>query len=161
MIEELGKVDKALFSKLYEQLQKINIRRLSSNATRLGFGKQRICQFGKVRPRFKPGIHLSACSIKHQDIYEELKSIGDAMCPFPFTSINVNHNVTCPPHKDKNNKGKSMLVSFGEYSGCNIVIDGKTYDTNCNPIVFDGSKQEHYNTDDLSGNKYSLVYYSI
>ena len=53
-----------------------------------------------------------------------------------------------------------MLLSFGDYSGCNIVVNNKIYDANCNPIIFNGSNLEHYNTDDLIGTKYSLVYFS-
>ena len=53
-----------------------------------------------------------------------------------------------------------MLLSFGDYTGCNIVINNKTYDANCNPIVFNGSELEHWNTDDLIGTKYSLVFFT-
>jgi hypothetical protein len=52
-----------------------------------------------------------------------------------------------------------MLLSFGDYTGCNIVIEGTMYDARHKPIIFNGSEREHWNTDDLSGNKYSLVYY--
>ena len=54
----------------------------------------------------------------------------------------------------------SLLVSFGEYTGCNIVVNEKKYDANCRPVVFNGALHEHYNTDDLEGTKYSLVYFS-
>jgi hypothetical protein len=53
-----------------------------------------------------------------------------------------------------------MLVSFGDYTGCKIIIDNIEYDANCNPVIFDGSKIEHWNTDDLEGTKYSLVFFN-
>jgi hypothetical protein len=51
------------------------------------------------------------------------------------------------------------LLSFGDYTGANIVIDGILHDAKYNPIVFNGAELEHWNTDDLVGNKYSLVFY--
>jgi hypothetical protein len=53
-----------------------------------------------------------------------------------------------------------MLVSFGEYSGCNIVVEGAKLNADCQPIIFNGADLEHWNTDDLVGTKYSLVYYN-
>jgi hypothetical protein len=149
-----------LFSKLYSMLSSINIPKKSLSNSRLGFGKQRICIFGKVRQRWSGKICNSAFTEKYPEIFEEIKKIGDKICPFPYTSINLNHNVICPPHCDAKNQGKSTLVSFGEYTGCNIIVGGKEYNTNCQPICFDGSLIEHYNTDDLVGNKYSLVFYN-
>jgi hypothetical protein len=69
--------------------------------------------------------------------------------------------LVCPRHLDPSNTGKSLLVSFGDYEGCNIVVEGYgEYDTNCSPIVFNGSKYYHYNTPLKSGNKYSLVFFT-
>jgi hypothetical protein len=56
--------------------------------------------------------------------------------------------------------GKKRSVSFGEYEGCNIVIENKEYNTNCNPVIFNGAEMEHWNSDLIGGNKYSLVYFS-
>ena len=49
----------------------------------------------------------SHISIKYPEIYEKLVEIGkfNSLRDFVFTSIHVNHNVICPPHKDENNKG--------------------------------------------------------
>jgi len=55
----------------------------------------------------------------------------------------------------------SCIVSIGDYTGCNLVIENKKYDAKYNPIVFNGSLIEHWNTDDLVGDKYSLIYYNI
>lgn len=58
-------------------------------------------------------------------------------------------------------KRSSMLISFGDYTGCNIVIEGIMYDAKYSPIIFNGSERHHWNTNDLQGNKYSLVFYTI
>ena len=78
-----------------------------------------------------------------------------------FSSIHLNNNVVCPKHKDNRNVGNSLLVSFGDYTGCNIVIGDVIYDAKYTPLIFNGAEIEHYNTNDLEGNKYSLVYYNI
>jgi len=120
--------------------------------------------FGYTRARFgrKYGelFDLSNYSIKYPEIYNELLRIGNIYCPFKFTSIHINKNVVCPKHIDNKNVGKSMLVSFGDYTGCKIIIDKIEYDADCNPVIFDGSKIEHWNTDDLEGTKYSLVFFN-
>lgn len=54
-----------------------------------------------------------------------------------------------------------MLVSFGDYSGCKIVVEGDAYDSFYTPIIFNGANLEHWNTNDLQGEKFSLVFYSI
>jgi hypothetical protein len=50
-------------------------------------------------------------------------------------------------------------VSFGDYVGCDLVVDGVTYDTR-KGLVFDGYLKEHYNTPLISGTKYSLVFFN-
>ena len=129
---------------------------------RRGFPKYRGAIFGMVRPRFKyKGYNeLSNDSKKYPHIYEEIWRIGKIICPFEFNSVQVNHNLVCPPHIDSNNRGLSLLVSFGDYTGCNIVVNDMVYDARHRPIVFNGARVEHYNTNDLVGDKYSLVFFS-
>jgi hypothetical protein len=42
-----------------------------------------------------------------------------------------------------------------------VKIKSKNYYAKYQPLIFNGSKLEHYTTDDLVGNKYSLVFYNI
>ena len=79
---------------------------------------------------------------------------------YEFNIIHINHNLTCPPHTDDKNIGKSILVSIGEYTGSQLVVDGTPYTTYCRPIRFNGNTLLHSNTNDLVGNKYSIVYYT-
>ena len=148
------------FFVLYDMLCCITIPLKNKTNSRREFGKHRCMTFGFVKGRFSGKVGLSLSSQKYPEIYDEIVRIGN-LFGFEFTSIHLNHNVICPRHKDSNNNGNSLLVSFGDYTGCNIIIDEKKYDANCNGIIFDGSKLEHYNTDDLVGNKYSLVYYRM
>jgi hypothetical protein len=157
----LPKIDNILIDNLYNELQKITVKQLGKSNVRLNFkAKDRSVVFGTSRGRFNGVVALSSASKKYPHIWDLLQQIGNQLPKdFEYNSVFLNHNVVCQPHKDKNNVGKSILISFGEYSGCNIFIDGIQYDANRQPVLFNGSLLEHYNTDDLVGNKYSLVFF--
>lgn len=156
----LPTIDEKQFAKLYQMLNNINIPYTTSTSSRRGFPKHQKLTFGLTRGRYDGLVGLSRPSILYPDIFEEILRIGDLYCPFEYTSIHLNHNVTCPPHKDTNNKTESMLISFGEYDGGNIVIENKIYNAKYTPIIFNGSKLTHWNTNNLQGNKYSLIFFS-
>ena len=115
-----------------------------------------------VRPNAK---EISKISHKNPDLYNELLRIGNIICPFKFSSIFINNNCISPKHKDSGNIGLSLLVSFGDYQGCNIVVEDEVYDAKYKPLIFDGSKLEHWNTpfigEQEQNNKYSLIFYNI
>jgi len=158
-IEFLDKIEPDEFRALYDMLKTIRIP-MCGDKTRRGFPPHKKMCLGIIRGRWNGIVGLSADSMKYPDLLDEVVRIGDKYCPFNFTSIHLNHNVICPPHKDSKNAGASMIVSFGEYEGCKLVVEGNVCDTYLRPVLFNGSKMEHYNTNDLIGNKYSLVYYA-
>ena len=149
------------YDELFDMLEKKTLRKRYKGTNRKDFPEYRGALFGFVRPRFhyKGYLELSLDSKTFPEIYKLLVDIGKDIVPFEFKTIQVNKNLICPPHKDNNNKGKSCLVSFGNYSGCNTIVGDTEYNTNRNPVVFDGSKILHYNTNDLSGTKYSVIYF--
>lgn len=157
-IQTLPELRAGFFDELYRLLSTHSVSTVS-NKNRMGFPHHRAECYGLSKPRICGSIGLSACSMRYPEIWEEILRIGDIICPFQWTSCHLNNNVICPPHKDSRNVGDSVLVSFGEYTGCNIVIDGIVMDARHRPIIFNGSNLEHWNTPDLIGNKYSLVYY--
>jgi hypothetical protein len=159
-VDVLPNVSFDKFNVLYELLEKIRIPLKSSTNNRRGFPKHRATIFGITKGRFNGIVGLSDFTIKYPEIYAELLHIGKIICPFEFNSIYINKNVICPKHKDEKNIGDSLLISFGDYTGANIVINDIVYDANCTPIVFNGSQLEHYNTDNLVGTKYSLIYFN-
>jgi hypothetical protein len=150
------------FDELYKMFEAVRLTKRGVSNNRRDFPHYNGAIFGMVRPRFKYKGYdeLSADSKRFPHIYEEIMRIGKVICPFEFKSVQVNKNLVCPKHVDGNNRGLSLLVSFGEYTGCNIVVKDISYDANCRPVVFNGALHEHYNTDDLQGTKYSLVYFS-
>ena len=133
---------------------------------RYGWGPHRAAVLGLTMPRnfARDGNcpRVSVYTRKHRELYFKIKRIGQLCCPdFEFSSLHINNNVVCPPHKDRKNMGVSILLSFGEYTGCNIVIDGTKYDSNLQALIFNGSQLEHYNIKDLVGDKYSVVFYTV
>jgi hypothetical protein len=157
----MPKVDESLFKELLDLLKNHCVKMCDKRSSRLNFGKHRSEQYGIVRARFSGIVGLSQRSKKNPEIYSQILKIGEAICPFKFGAVQLNNNTVCPPHYDSANVGSSMLISFGDYTGCNIVIEGIMYDAKYSPIIFNGSERQHWNTNDLQGNKYSLVFYTI
>jgi len=160
-IKVLENINPNEFNLLLKQLKSAYFKFRYGKDSRKNFPPHYNMTFGMVNDRIKHIVNSSYHTRKYPDIFEEINRIGKLICPFPYTSIHINKNLTSPHHKDNKNIGKSLLVSFGDYTGSKIVIEGKDYDANCCPIVFNGSLLEHWNTDDLVGTKYSLVFYNI
>jgi len=154
------KMDVSLFAELEQLFSKIKLPFSSGQNNRLGFPKRRGMVLGVVRARMTGVVGLSYNSKKYPKIYEAVMKLGQSISPhFEFKTIQVNHNLVCPKHYDSNNVGESILISFGDYQGCNIVVNGVVYDAKYTPVRFNGALLEHWNTDDLIGNKYSLVFF--
>ena len=141
-------------------LEKIRLYKLRQNANnnRAGFPEYHGCVWGMVKPRMKSQPELSLYSRKYPEIYAEIVRIGKEICDFEFKSIQLNRNLVSPPHKDKGNQTKSVIVSFGYYTGGELVIEGVEHDTRT-PLTFDGANQTHWNNP-FNGTKYSLIYFS-
>ena len=149
---------KTLLEELYKELQKITIPLKQGRSNRRGFPKHRATTFGITRARYSAKIGSSWATLKWPHIWELIQKVGNHL-NFEFTSVQLNHNVTSPKHRDTNNVGDSLLISLGEYTGGEIVIDGETKNAYCNPIVFNGYELEHYNLPH-DGNKYSLIFFN-
>jgi hypothetical protein len=163
-VQQFDEIDSSEFDYLLQLLKNITFKSVVKNH-RKGFPSHRCAVFGYTNYRVvkKKGIYsgLSSDSNKYPEIYSELLRLGqNIVCPNrEFNAIHINHNLTCPPHKDDKNVGKSILVSIGNYTGSDLVVNGIPYKTYCRPIRFNGCNLLHYNTPDLNGDKYSIVYY--
>jgi len=120
--------------------------------------------FGLIKNRITRKIQPSAITLKHPDVYDLLFSIGEKIVPFEFTTIHVNKNVVAPRHVDSLvNQSLSVIVSFGDYDGCNLVVETPSGEVEFNahhhPLMFDGRLFYHWNTPLESGTKYSLIFY--
>jgi len=153
------------FQDLHQMLSKITIPNYRERFK--GITENRCLIFGLIKNRITREYGLSAASKKYDSIYREVIRIGNLICPFHFTTVHLNKNVVCPRHKDRLiNQSQSLIVSFGEYKGCTLMVEleeGLATECDCRhrPIIFDGRQYYHWNTPLESGTKYSLVYYNI
>ena len=174
MVSLLTPINPEEFSVLYCMLEQISVPIRDGENSRGEFGRHRAMTLGLTTGRLTGITGLSYYSKKYPHIYEEILRIR-SLIGGTYTSIHVNKNVICPRHYDPKNVGDSVLVSFGDYTGCEITIATKnetksTYDVSvfdeipynayCQPIKFNGSELLHFNTNDLVGTKYSLVFYN-
>jgi predicted 2-oxoglutarate/Fe(II)-dependent dioxygenase YbiX len=71
-----------------------------------------------------------------------------------------NQNYQTQPHYDAMNSGRSAIVSFGDYEGGELVVEGGVVDTYRKLHFMEGSKQLHWNNPITTGTKYSIVFFS-
>lgn len=150
-----------MYQELFNELEKIYLAKTGDRNNRLNFPFHRRGTFGWTRGRFNGKYDISEPSKKWPHIYQMLLDIGSKICKHNFTSIHVIKNLVSPKHKDSNNVGISTIVSFGNYTGCKLVIEGEIKDAYENPIEFNGYEKTHWNTNDLQGTKYSLIFFNI
>ena len=159
--------NKEIYSNLLDKLNKITIpiieKPKKNNYTRgslLGYkNKGRTMTLGYSRRRTY-GYGLTSHTKKHMDLFYLLIEYGLKILPrdFIFTSITVNYNLKCLPHKDNGNFGFSCITALGEFQNGNLFIEGKKYDIKNNVLMFDGSKCLHQ-TENFSGDRYTIIYY--
>lgn len=160
MAQVLTSIHPDKFTKIEELLDKVTFPVVSAK-NRRGFPKHRAFVMGLVKHRCYKYVMNARLNNKYPELLCELLKLGDEICPFKFTSIYINKNVISPPHKDTGNVGNSLIISIGNYTGCNLMIENIEYNAKYTPIIFDGGKFEHWNTNNLQGTKYSLIFYSI
>ena len=156
---EGGSALRSALKELETLLTQITFPMTTSTINRRGFpvGHRKLT-FGIVRGRFNGITQLSNHSRKYPELYSKLLEFGKYI-PTAFNAIHINHNVVCPKHYDSKNISESSIISCGDYTGCKLMIEDVEYDTYYKVVTFDGSNCQHWNIDDLVGNKYSLVYY--
>jgi hypothetical protein len=157
---KLPVVEKSLFDNVYRMLEGVKFSTKVNKSNRRGFPKHNALVLGITRQRYSGKIGPSVATKRNPEILNELKRLVNIINPgFQFNAVHINHNLVCPSHKDETNVGKSMIISIGEYEGCTLIVNGEECNTHYRPVLFNGSVLEHHNTDDLKGNKYSIVFY--
>ena len=144
---------------LYELMARINIPRNSLDSNRKHFPERyRGMVMGITRGRGKLVVGPSYNTKKYPQLMDELNRIG-SLLGLDYTSVQINKNVVCPKHKDSKNVGESVIFSIGNYTGCTLMVDGVAVETKHRAIEFNGAMCEHWNTDDLVGDRWSFIYF--
>jgi len=122
-----------------------------------GKGRTQVFGYGMVRGK---GFGEFKNNSAHPELWNALVHFGMKVVPdyIPWTAIQVNHNYKTKKHIDGNNIGLSLAVSFGDFTGGELVVGDKDYQTKLHPVIFNGALQEHFNRP-IKGNRYSLVYF--
>jgi hypothetical protein len=173
---ENNKDNKEIYFNLLDKLNKITIpiiegptrftktvskiKNVYTRGSLLGYkNKGRTMTLGYSRRR-SFGYGLTSMTKKHMDLFYLLIEYGLKILPrdFIFTSITVNYNLKCLPHKDNGNFGFSCITALGEFENGNLFIEGEKYDIKNNLVMFDGSKCLHQ-TENFSGDRYTIIYY--
>jgi len=96
---------------------------------------------------------------KFKSLYLALRRLIKWYDPtFKYTTIQVNKNVFCNPHVDKNNVGPSYGLAIGDFIGGNLVVEGTPYNIHDRFLQFDGTKG-HWITP-FQGTRYSIIWFT-
>ena len=96
---------------------------------------------------------------KFPKLYRLIRKLMATSYPdFKYTTIQVNKNLKCKPHVDKNNKGDSYIIGLGDYTGGELNVEGKKINIRNKWCNFDGRKQ-HW-VEPFSGERYTLVFFT-
>jgi hypothetical protein len=160
-MEQHPAVSARLFDRLHSMLVYDNIQ---INRERGNSGAGRSVCFGIVGKRSEP-VGDSRWNTKRPEVWAELQTIAEHLpVPEGWTSCVLNQDYVALPHYDSGNIGPSMIVSFGCYSGGELVLEEasgtRTVSTYLTPISGKFSKTKHW-TKPLSGVKFSLVFFKI
>ena len=148
------------FKDILEELQRQPIT-MNQYRTKAGAGCSQT--FGIVNRRSLPPDYSRQNWLRPY-LYHLLLEFATKHVTIPFNSITVNYNYKAAKHRDKNNKGESFLVAFGDYVGGELeILEGDlsgTHNICCSPLVTDFSKVYHQ-VSDFVGERYSLVFYTF
>lgn len=144
-------------------LEELEARPLAVNKYRDIAGTGRSQTFGLVNKRCQPVDYSRQCWIRPK-LYYHLQEFAEKYVDVSWTSVTVNQNYRCKPHKDKGNFDESFLVAFGSYTGGDLLIHegdlSGNHDIYCKPFKTDFSKVLH-SVQHFTGDRYSLVFYNL
>mmetsp|Transcript_43439 Transcript_43439/g.86195 ORF Transcript_43439/g.86195 Transcript_43439/m.86195 type:complete len:234 (+) Transcript_43439:47-748(+) len=134
---------------------------------------------GLIRDR-QGDIHLTSATTRYRSFTSIICTWLSDRLPkevqeFKWTSLNLNCNYAAKRHRDGNNFGPSLIKAFGNFKGgalgCFPTDDKsvdltklksaskKSIDISKHLVMFNGNAA--HEVDDFSGNRYSIVYFTI
>jgi hypothetical protein len=141
--------------------QHLKKKRISVNKYRSKVGEGRSQCFGLVRKRSQ-APDLSRQSWLDAKLHYLIMSFADKHVPVAFTSVQINDNYVCAPHKDVHNRGLSYIIGFGDYTGgaLKLHLEPAVEIDIHTPLLFNGSEITH-STTPWGGQRFSLVYHTL
>ena len=169
---ELSIEDKQILKSIELELEKITLRKsyvttkcdrghsLRTGTTDQPNARQSVFRKNKPSLLYKKYPHI-------MDLFEIF--INSHSPSFKFSSVYINKNTVCKKHVDSKNTGESLIVSFGDFTGGEIVLynnqnsfndKSQPYEINIQyrSLIFDGSKIYH-SSNEFEGLRYSIVFF--
>lgn len=118
--------------------------------------------FGRLR-KFGYPLEPSRNNENYPHVWALLQELG-RLADHHYTTITINRNLVCKPHKD-GNIGESIIVALGEFTGGRLYVKHpahdkpKAYNIDRRILQFEGNICEHW-TEPFSGPRYSIVFYT-
>ena len=147
--------DNPYIKKVMTELDAIKI---PTNFSRMNSGVGMSIAMGKVNDRYHHTTHDGRYDAKFPELKKAIWALGRKIVPFPFTTVQVNHNYRTKEHTDSHNVGMSLIIGLGDYKGGDLVISGKAGSIKYRPTIFNGAIHPH-KTANFEGERYSLVYF--
>ena len=153
----VGDVSASEFLDLTRELMRKNITKNCDRAT-AGAGKSQA--FGIIR-RWSYRPHLSRNTWMRPYLWKLLLEFASKNVPIAWDGVTVNDDYTSAPHTDKGNEGESYTISFGDFSGGELCLEGDIkINTRCRGYLFNGAAIKHW-TAPHTGRRFCLVFYKI
>lgn len=124
-------------------------------------GKEAFVGFclGKVK-KLDAGIVQSRFNSRFPELYRTARQLMHVHDPkFKYTSIQINKNMACAPHRDAHNMGPSYGIGLGRYTGGELVVDGQKFKLRNKFVKFDGRLLHH--VEPFKGERYTLIYFTL
>ena len=152
-------IPKSEFAKLRSLLEKTAVPKADNkNRAKTAGANGRTVYMG---PRLRGDkTKLSVRAESHPEIYKETKRTINKHAPIKVSAFMLNHNYVTKPHTDKLNKGKSVVIAFGDYEGGDLIVEGKKVNTKHRPATLQ-PKVKHWNEPIKKGNRYSIVGFNV
>ena len=146
------------FTEIIEELRN---HPLPMNEYRTTAGSGRSQVFGIVGRRCLAPDYSRLCWLRPY-LFKVLMDFAEKYVDISWNALTVNQGYKADKHRDKNNKGNSFLVAFGEYTGGSLLIHegdlSGSHNIQYKPLVTDFSKVLH-SVEEFQGERYSLVFY--
>jgi len=107
------------------------------------------CHWAKPNKPMLP----SRAMVADPRIYNECKRLFP---DFSFECVIINKNLLCPPHKDINNIGDSIIIGLGDYTGGDLIIEGEPHCILYSPLIFNGHEKTHW-TAPFTNDRFSII----
>jgi FkbM family methyltransferase len=145
-----SEIEKQLKTMKIPKVKRKNISDVSTETMTLGL----------VHKQFTTETGWTKATLENLHLFTLLNKLASSLDrDHVFSTITINRNVKCKPHKDTKNNGTTMIVGLGDYKGGELVINGTKHDIHYKPLYFNGFLHEHYN-EDWSGDRYTIMFYS-